>query len=114
MDKGLRNVLKTVVVAGQRFIKAGNAICDLEFGENIRKAAGEATDMMVEAGVVDRDKRDTVVDALVFDKSAALDGLERFSKARIADSLSLGTPEGIGKKAEEDMTADEIWESMWS
>jgi hypothetical protein len=110
MNKKLKEILTSVVVAGRDFIKAGNEIFDGEFGDAIRKQASDATDAMVEAGFADPKNKDSIVDELVYNKVAAYDGLKKFSER--AAAIPIGVP---SEKAAEtaERSSEQVWEDGW-
>lgn len=112
MDKELKAVLTDVTRLGREFVKAGNALITQEFGDDIRKIASEVTDVMIEAGIADARKREAIVDALVFDKGAALTGLRKVAERSAL--IPVGVVDSITKAADADeRSSEDVWEENW-
>ena len=113
MDKSIREALKSVVVAGQKLIKAGNAIVDAQFGEGIRKSASETTAAIINAGYAEASRKTVLEDELLFNKEAVFDSLRRFAERQsVIDGLNLGTAEEV-KKASHVDSKDDYWNKLW-
>jgi len=113
MDKAIREALKSVVTAGQKFMKAANAIVDAQFGDSIQKSAGITTDAIVEAGYAEASRRDVLKDELVYNKEASLETVRRFAERQsVIDGLGLGQSEEV-KSASAGKSRDEVWNNMW-
>ena len=111
MDKKLRSILQGVVIAGRDFLKASNQVMDREFGAAVQKEASAATDAMIEAGFADPTKKMAIIGELIYNKSAAYDGLRKLSER--AAVIPLGTPDNTKSAEVPATTASELWDSRW-
>lgn len=108
-NEKLATALEKVANAGLAFINETNKLADEQFGKSVRTKAAEVIETMKEAGLGVVGDREALIDQLVYDKNASLNGLEQLSQ-RLA-VRSIGRPGTMSSGSVKKAASDEIWEN---
>ena len=83
--------LLKLAAAIRTFVQSGNDLIDSQFGKEVQKAAKATVDALVSNGDIAKEKSNEVVSTLVWEKVAALRGLQKIAAKKTQTRTPLGT-----------------------